>query len=101
MHSSMMENQLSKKTVKGKVANEFSKYNFLVEFAKKLRQIDRFNLGSLYILKHSLGELGYLNDQMASKNNFMNCPDWNSFCQGQDYEKSAKFLKYLMKGCEE
>lgn len=55
MNSSVMESELSKRTAKGQLTAEFLKYNFLIDYGKKLAQLDRYNLTSLYIYKHTLG----------------------------------------------
>lgn len=49
MSSSLMESELSKKSVKGIISAEILKYNFLIDFAKKLTNLDNYNLASLYI----------------------------------------------------
>ena len=52
-----MESELSKRSAKGMISTEILKYNFLIEFGNKLTHLDCYNLASLYIYKHALGEL--------------------------------------------
>lgn len=39
------------------VSSEILKYNFLIDFANSLSKMDNYNLASLYIYKHALGEM--------------------------------------------
>lgn len=100
MHSSILESELSKKSAKGAMSNEILKYNFLIGFGNKLAKQDPYNLASLYIYKHALGEMEDLREKLASRQNVINHSQWNSFCNSHDYDKSCNLLKAVMKGCE-
>ena len=39
------------------ISSEILKYNFLIEFGTQLASMDNYNLASLYIYKHALGEM--------------------------------------------
>ena len=81
------------------MSSEILKYNFLTDFAKKLTHLDAYNLASLYIEKHALGELYHLQEQMVSQKNVINHSQWDSFCKSSDYDKSYNLLKAVLKNC--
>lgn len=57
LSSSILESQLMRNSAKGMISSEILKYNFLIEFGTQLANMDNYNLASLYIYKHALGEM--------------------------------------------
>ena len=48
-----------------------------MDLANTFLQINPYNYASLYMLKHSLGELSAIKSNMQNRVNFLNHPDWN------------------------
>lgn len=100
MNSSLMESELSKKTAKGQMTGEILKFNFLLEFAGRLAKLDFYNLTSLYIYKHALGELDEMRNNISNGVNVIGHPDWRQFTQTPDFAKASNLLKAVLQRCE-
>ena len=56
-----------------------------MDLATAFLKINPYNYASLYIFKHSLGELVALKTKIQNKVNFLNHPDWSVFCSSEDF----------------
>jgi serine/threonine protein kinase len=98
--SQLSEVELLKKTVKVQLTNEITKYSFLRELAEDFESKKANNCTSMYMLKHAFANLHHLKNQFDLKTNFLNHPNWDSFCRLEEYQKSAEILATVKSQCE-